>query len=215
MPKKLGRVDWGIYLPAPVIGVDEAGRGCLAGPVVAGAVILNSPVSKKSLYKDSKLLSAARRDELFLRIQETHQWSVGLATVEEIARLNILHAALLAMRRAVEGLRVKTGGGHCLVDGKFKFPELAGYSQTTFIKGDLRCEPIGAASIVAKVSRDRMMLKMAEEFPDYAFEVHKGYATALHRERLAKVGPCPQHRLGFAGVVGGKSDGDLAFEASV
>jgi ribonuclease HII len=214
MKRKLGRVDWGIYLPAPVIGVDEAGRGCLAGPVVAGAVILTGVSPKRRrLFKDSKLLSAGRRDELFQIIQENFQWSVGIASVQEIASLNILHAALLAMRRAVEGLRVDTGSGHCLVDGKFKFPELAGYSQSTFIKGDMRCEPIGAASIVAKVSRDRMMLKMAEEYPDYGFEIHKGYATALHRERLGTHGPCPEHRLGFAGVDVRDDGGELALEA--
>lgn len=210
---RLGRVNWSVFLPAPIIGVDEAGRGCLAGPVVAGAVILSGPLSKRRLFKDSKLLSAERRDELFLRIQENHQYCVGIATVEEIERLNILHAALLAMQRAVEGLKVVAG--HALVDGKFKFPAIAGIEQSTFIKGDLRVEPIGAASIVAKVSRDRMMVQLAEEFPDYAFEIHKGYATELHRERLAKVGPCAHHRRGFAGVTLRVEDGAVVNSAEL
>jgi ribonuclease HII len=197
-------VDWGVYLPAPVIGVDEAGRGCLAGPVVAGAVILNPLKLKRRQFKDSKLLSAERREELFEIIQEHHQYSFGIATVEEIDTINILRASLLAMKRAVEGLKVL--GGHALVDGKFKFPEILGFEQTTLIKGDLRAEPVSAASIVAKVTRDRFMVRLAEEFPDYGFEVHKGYGTVQHRDALGRVGPCPHHRRSFAGVEVGISD---------
>lgn len=194
-------VDWCAFAPVPVVGVDEAGRGCLAGTVVAAAVILKSKYNrrKKSLFSDSKALSAARRDEVFEIIQSEHHWSVGFATVEEIERLNILRASLLAMRRAVEGLKVE--GGHALVDGNFVIPDLRGFQQTALVKGDTRCEPISAASIVAKVTRDRWMMKLAEEFPDYGFEVHKGYGTPFHRERLSLHGPCPHHRRSFAGVV--------------
>lgn len=190
-------MDWSVYSPAPVIGVDEAGRGCLAGPVCAGAVILTKKV-KRGTFGDSKALSASRREELFELIQVEHHWGVGFASVEEIERLNILRAALLAMKRAVAALKVK--GGHALVDGKFKIPGLAGFEQTTLIKGDARCAPISAASIVAKVSRDRLMVELAEKFPHYGFEIHKGYGTEKHRESLLKHGPCEHHRRTFAGV---------------
>lgn len=192
-------MDWSVFTPTPVVGVDEAGRGCLAGPVVAGAVILSHKV-KKGTFGDSKALSAARREELLKLIQEEHQWAVGFASVEEIERLNILRASLLAMKRAVAGLKV--GGGHALVDGKFKIPDLAGFSQSVFIKGDARCAPISAASIVAKVTRDRLMVKLAEKFPSYGFEVHKGYATEMHRSKIIEHGPCEHHRRTFAGVAG-------------
>lgn len=197
----LKRVDWRTFLPAPVVGVDEAGRGCLAGPVVAGAVILKSPNPKKRLkFGDSKALSALRREELFLEIQAEHQWAVGFASVEEIETLNIFRASLLAMRRAVAGLRVTSG--HALVDGKFKIPDLdVSFSQTALIKGDARCAPVSAASIVAKVTRDRLMVELAEKFPSYGFEIHKGYATELHRTRIQEFGPCEHHRRTFAGVL--------------
>ena len=180
------------------MGVDEAGRGCLAGPVVAGAVLLRS--NKKGTFADSKVLSAFRREELFKLIQTEHHYAVGFASVAEIARLNILHAALLAMRRAIRGLQLETCG-HALIDGKFKVPRLQGWAQTTLISGDARCEVIAAASIVAKVSRDRWMQKLARRYPHYGFEIHKGYGTPDHLARLAKVGPSPCHRLGFRGVL--------------
>lgn len=191
---KLTKVDWMSYGPGPVIGVDEVGRGCLAGPVVAAAVILAGP-TKRRLFQDSKALSEERREELFLRIQSEHQWCVGFASVEEIDRINIYHASLLAMRRAVMGLRVKIG--HVLIDGKARIPKLSGLEQTPLIKGDSRAEPVSAASIVAKVTRDRFMKELAGKFPHYGFEIHKGYATKLHRDQLAKVGPSPFHRRSF------------------
>lgn len=195
--RKWGAVDWALFRPAPIIGVDEAGRGCLAGPVFAAAVILNHPEPK--IFFDSKLLTEVRREELFLRIQERHQWAVGIATVEEIDSVNILRASLLAMRRAVEGLKVQSG--HVLIDGKFKIADLGpGLEQTTFIQGDSRIDPISAASIMAKVSRDRWMKKLAEEFPDYGFEIHKGYGTLKHRRALESLGPTSHHRLTFRGV---------------
>lgn len=193
-------MDWQTYLPSPVIGCDEAGRGCLAGPVVAGAVILAPPKtkSKRKIFADSKALSAARRDELYELVCREYVWAVGFASVEEIDRLNIFRASLLAMRRAVQGLRVKAG--HVLVDGKFTIPDLADFSQTALVKGDTRCEPVSAASIVAKVTRDRWMLRLHEEFPQYGFEIHKGYGTLKHRQILGEVGPCPHHRRSFNGV---------------
>src|SRR5438270_12786492 len=118
MGKALGRVDWTIYEPAPVIGVDEVGRGCLAGPVFAAAVILSAPC-KKRLFRDSKILSEKRREELFTVIQREHHWALGFATVAEIERLNIFRASLLAMRRAVMALALGEARGHLLIDGKF------------------------------------------------------------------------------------------------
>ena len=110
--------------------------------------------------------------------------------------MNIYHASLIAMRRAVNGLR--EAGGHVLVDGKARIPYLRGCEQTTLIGGDARCEPVSAASIVAKVTRDRFMTDLARRFPDYGFEIHKGYATRAHRSALARVGPCPYHRRSFS-----------------
>lgn len=192
---KLGLVNWTTFEPAPVIGVDEVGRGCLAGPVVAAAVIL-SRYTRRRRYFDSKQLSGNRREELCSLIQAEHRWAVGFASVEEIDRLNIYHASLLAMSRAVGALAL-TAGGHVVVDGNARIPRLSGFEQTTLVQGDSRCEPVSAASIVAKVTRDRFMKDLAEKFPLYGFEVHKGYATSHHRRRLAEVGPCPFHRRSF------------------
>lgn len=194
-------MDWRTFSPSPVIGVDEAGRGCLAGPVVAGAVILaNNGAKKRFQFADSKILSASRREELLIEIQSEHQWGVGFASVAEIESLNIFRASLLAMRRAVMALKVKTG--HALVDGKFKIPDLGtAFEQTPLIKGDSRCAPVSAASIVAKVTRDRLMVELAGKFPSYGFEIHKGYATELHRTRIQEFGPCEHHRRTFAGVL--------------
>jgi ribonuclease HII len=195
--KGLGPVDWVSFQPVPVIGCDEVGRGCLAGPVVAAAVILTKPV--QGVFFDSKTLSESRREELFSLIQAEHHWATGFASVVEVDRLNILNASLLAMRRAVMGLGVKAG--HVLVDGKFPIPRLGpGFFQTTLIQGDSRAEPVSAASIAAKVTRDRWMKELAEKFPHYGFEQNKGYGTVAHRRVLAEMGPTPHHRLSFAGV---------------
>jgi ribonuclease HII len=166
--------------------------------VVAAAVIMSAP-NKRRLFQDSKLLPESRREELYKRIVNEHQWSVGIATVEEIDRINILRASLLAMKRAVEGLKVICG--HVLVDGKFTIPDLLGFTQTAFVQGDSRLENISAASIVAKVTRDRIMRELAEKFPAYGFEQHKGYGTIAHRRALAKVGATEHHRKTFAGVL--------------
>lgn len=197
-PKKFDPFDWESLNPKPVIGVDEAGRGCLAGRVYAGAVILKSQ-DGISEYTDSKLLSESRREKLFEHILKHHQVGIGFASVDEIDSINILKAALLAMKRAVENLG--TGlGGHVLIDGNQKIPNLIGFTQTTLVKGDLRAAPVAAASIIAKVSRDRYMSTLAAQYPQYDFEKHKGYSTAAHKQKIVEYGPCREHRKTFSGV---------------
>lgn len=192
------KVDWRKYSPEPVIGVDEVGRGCLAGPVYAAAVIFKSD-NLSDVVTDSKLISEDRRDELAELILKEHQVGIGYATVEEIDELNILQASLLAMKRAIEQLGVPAG--HVLIDGNMKIPGLATeFQQTTLIKGDLRAAPISAASIVAKVARDRLMKELGARYPKYGFEVHKGYSTPNHKENIVTHGPCLMHRKSFAGV---------------
>lgn len=190
--------NWKGLTPNPVIGVDEAGRGCLAGPVCAGAVILQSEIGLQD-FKDSKLLSEKRREELFDVILAHHRVGIGFATVEEIERLNILNAAFLAMRRAIEDLGVSKG--HVIVDGHIKIRELnTAFLQTPLVKGDLRAAPVAAASIIAKVSRDRLMVELSKEFPEYGFEKHKGYSTEDHKKALQIHGPIIHHRKTFGGV---------------
>lgn len=189
--------NWRMLKPSPVIGVDEAGRGCLAGPVYAGAVILKSEAGLSEIT-DSKLLSESRREALFDIIISNHHVGIGSATVAEIEELNILNAALLAMKRAVEDLEVRSG--HIIVDGIFKIKNLQGFTQTPLIKGDLRATPVAAASIIAKVSRDRVMKDLALQLPVYGFERHKGYSTEAHKQAIEKYGPSLQHRRTFAGV---------------
>lgn len=179
-----------------VAGVDEAGRGPLAGPVVAAAVILNDKQPIAGLT-DSKKLSAARRDRLFDEIRaKALCCSVAEATVEEIDRLNILQATLLAMQRAVAGLRLKPT--LVLVDGN-RLPVLDVRAEA-IVKGDAKVQAISAASILAKVTRDRGLSVLHEQYPQYGFEQHKGYGTAVHLAALQAHGPCPAHRLSFAPV---------------
>lgn len=191
------KVNWREYFPEPVIGVDEVGRGCLAGPVYAAAVIFKSDALNEDVT-DSKLISEERREELAELIFKEHHVGIGFASVEEIDELNILQASLLAMKRAVEALGVK--GGHVLIDGNMKIPNLTGFEQTTIVKGDLRAPPISAASIVAKVTRDRIMKELSGKYPQYGFEAHKGYSTAVHMESIQTHGPCDLHRKSFSGV---------------
>lgn len=194
--------EWKGLEPAPVIGVDEVGRGCLAGPVFAAAVILPPGFSVPGIT-DSKLISENRRNVLAERIHAEAHVGIGFASVGEIDRLNILHATFLAMRRAIENLTVGHGdvsGGHVLVDGNQRIPLLEGFRQTTVVKGDLRALPIGAASIVAKVTRDGLMKKLGEKYPVYGFGQHKGYASPVHVEAIQRFGPCVHHRSTFAGV---------------
>ena len=186
--------NWQSVIPKPVIGVDEVGRGCLAGPVYAAAVIMDS---EDIYFKDSKALSPACREKLCSEIQEQFPVGIGWASVEEIAKLNILWASLLAMKRAVEDLCIDQG--HVLVDGKYTIPDLP-HIQTPLIKGDQRAAPVAAASIVAKVHRDHVLKEMALEYPEYGFEKHKGYSTKAHKEAIARWGPTKVHRLFFSGV---------------
>lgn len=190
-------VAWRDFTPLPIIGVDEVGRGCLAGPVYAAAVILKSDVGVTD-FTDSKLISEIRREELATLILKEHYVGIGSASVEEIDEINILNASLLAMKRAIAQLKVKVG--HVVVDGNKKIPKLRGFEQTTVIKGDLRVPPISAASIVAKVTRDRLMKELSAKYPKYGFEEHKGYSTPDHKERIVLHGPCLLHRRTFAGV---------------
>lgn len=182
--------------PGLVAGVDEAGRGPLAGPVVAAAVILDELNPIEGLA-DSKKLTAARRERLYDEIRaKALCCSIAEASVEEIDRLNILQATLLAMRRAVEGLRLKPA--KVLVDGN-RLPVLDVLAEA-IVKGDATVPAISAASILAKVHRDRWCADYDREFPQYGFAAHKGYGTAEHLAALRAHGACPQHRKSFAPV---------------
>ena len=178
---------------ALICGVDEAGRGPLAGPVCAAAVIL-PPDAELPGLNDSKKLSEKKRELLFPLIQEQAvAWSVAFASVEEIEELNILRATFLAMNRAIAGLDPKPD--LALIDGN-QNREIAMPSRTV-IHGDARCACIAAASILAKVSRDRLMKELALKYPQYGFEKHKGYGTKAHYAALREYGPCPIHRRSF------------------
>lgn len=180
-----------------IAGVDEAGRGPLAGPVVAAVVKINEYHDFFKEINDSKKLSEKKREMLFDKIISYCHVGVGIATVEEIDRVNILNATFLAMNRALEDLKEdKILFDKVLVDGN---KLIKGYDgkQEFVIKGDAKSLSIAAASIIAKVTRDRIMLKYAEEYPEYFFEKHKGYGTKLHREILLEKGALPIHRKTF------------------
>lgn len=182
--------DGGVEL---ICGVDEAGRGPLAGPVCAAAVILPRGLVIEGL-NDSKKLTERKRDKLFDTIcSEAVSYGIAFASVEEIEQINILNAAMLAMNRAIEKLSVKPSlaliDGNC--DSAINMPSRC------VVKGDAKCADIAAASILAKVTRDRYMLEMAEKYPEYHFEKHKGYGTKLHYEALREYGPCEIHRPSF------------------
>ncbi len=182
----------------PVAGVDEAGRGPLAGPVVAGAVILD-PDREIPDLADSKVLTERRREALVKDIRQgSLAWSVAWADSHEIDRLNILQATFLAMRRAIIGLRVTPVrvevDGNRLPDLRFGGRQIDGVA---VIGGDGLVSSISAASIIAKVHRDHMMCSLDAIYPDYGFRRHKGYGTEAHRDALGRHGPCPQHRRSF------------------
>ena len=182
--------DSGVEL---ICGVDEAGRGPLAGPVCAAAVILPRGIDIEGL-NDSKKLTEKKRDKLFDTIcSEALSYGIAFAGVDEIEQMNILNAAMLAMNRAIDKLSVKPA--LALIDGNrdsaIRMPSRC------IVKGDAKCADIAAASILAKVSRDRYMLQMAERYPEYHFEKHKGYGTKLHYEVLREYGPCEIHRPSF------------------
>ncbi len=177
----------------PVAGTDEAGRGPLAGPVVAAAVVLDPDNIPDGLH-DSKQLSAAKREMLFARIMETAFVSVASSSSRRIDTIDIRKASLDAMRRAVAGLEVAPG--LVLTDGRDVPPGLACEGRAV-IKGDALSVSISAASIVAKVMRDRMMARAEETYPGYGFAVHAGYATQVHRTAIESIGPCRLHRMSF------------------
>lgn len=176
-----------------ICGVDEAGRGPLAGPVCAAAVRL-PPDTIIDGVNDSKKLTEKKREALFDVIKETAvSYCIAYASVEEIESINILNATMLAMKRAVEGLDVKAD--YAMIDGN-KMPQLD-IDGETIVKGDAKSMSIACASILAKVSRDRLLYEYAKEYPQYQFDKHKGYGTGVHREAILKYGPCPYHRMSF------------------
>ena len=183
--------------PAPVCGVDEAGRGPWAGPVCAGAVILDPGRRRPKGLNDSKKLTAKQREELEVEIKaKAVAWGVGFASVEEIAEINILHATGRAMCRAIEAMQVQPV--FALVDGNYAFPLPCPVK--TVVRGDgLSCS-IAAASILAKVARDRLMAELDGLFPGYGFASHKGYRAPKHAEALLSLGPTPIHRMAWAPV---------------
>ena len=175
-------------------GCDEAGRGCLAGPVYAAAVIL-PPDFTHPLLNDSKKLTEKQREVLRPVIEENAlAWGVGIVTAEEIDRINILRASILAMHRALESLAVQPE--HIIVDGN-RFTAYKDIPFTTIVKGDAKFASIAAASILAKTHRDSAMMHLAEQYPQYGWEINKGYPTAAHRAAIAAHGPSPFHRTTF------------------
>jgi ribonuclease HII len=183
--------------PAPVCGVDEAGRGPWAGPVCAAAVILKPGARRPKGLNDSKKLTAKRREELEVEIKaKALAWGVGWASVEEIAQLNILHATGLAMCRAIETMAIQPV--YALVDGNYRFPLPC--EVKTVVGGDGVSASIAAASILAKTARDRLMHELDGLYPGYGFASHKGYRAQIHADALLSLGPCDQHRLSWGPV---------------
>ena len=178
-----------------IAGVDEVGRGCLAGPVVSAAVILKEGINLK-LLKDSKKLSFNKRLEISEHIKLNSYFSIGTASVEEILELNILRASLLSMKRAIDKLSIRPD--RVLIDGNFAPQGLKNFS--TIINGDEKIKVISAASIIAKVFRDHLMLKLSKKFTNYAWESNFGYGTKAHLDGLKKFGVTSHHRKGFKPV---------------
>lgn len=186
------------FVGGPVCGVDEAGRGPWAGPVSAAAVILSdNPRKIPKGLDDSKKLSAKTREALEVEIKaRAVAWGVGFASVEEICQLNILHATGLAMRRAIEAMA--TPPAFALVDGNYRFALPC--EVKTVVGGDAKSKSIAAASILAKVARDRLMVEMDAVYPGYGFASHKGYRAPVHAEALLSLGPCAIHRMNWGPV---------------
>ncbi|MCF7964644.1 MAG: ribonuclease HII [Methylobacter tundripaludum] len=186
-------MDDGFSTKSIVAGVDEAGRGPLAGPVFAAAVILD-PMRPIAGLADSKILSESKRDSLYILIKEAAlSWSIAQASVEEIDQLNILQATLLAMQRAVQGLHIQPD--EVLVDGN-RLPQLSMPAQA-IVKGDSKVQAISAASILAKVERDKLMVDYHQQYPDFAFHEHKGYGTKQHLAEIERFGFLDVHRRTF------------------
>ena len=185
-----------------ICGIDEAGRGPLAGPVVAGAVIL--PTDCEILYlNDSKKLTEKRREALFLEIKEKAvAWNVGIVDAAEIDQINILQATYEAMRKAITGLEVTPD---LLLNDAVEIPDVQ-IPQVKIIKGDAKSVSIAAASILAKVTRDHLMIEYDQKYPDYGFARHKGYGTGVHIEAIRDYGPCPLHRKTFIRKFTGRID---------
>ena len=179
-----------------IAGVDEVGRGCIAGPVMAAAVILN-PQKIPSGLNDSKKLNLKNREKIFQSIQDTCTFCVAHSSVEEIDQINILQAALLSMKRAILGLRIKPD--FVLIDGN-KNPEGLEINFETIIKGDSKSLSIAAASIVAKITRDRIMSRLDKEFPGYNWSQNAGYPTKMHKSAILNIGITPYHRRSFKPV---------------
>ena len=173
-------------------GVDEVGRGCLAGPVVSAAVVLKKSINL-NLLKDSKKISFNKREEISEHIKKNSYYALGIASVEEILNLNILQASLLSMKRAIEKLEIKPG--LTLIDGNYAPKGIKNYK--TIINGDEKIKVISAASIIAKVYRDRFMIRLSKKFSNYAWDRNFGYGTKAHFEGLKKFGVTSHHRKGF------------------
>ncbi|TIH14947.1 ribonuclease HII [Marinifilum sp. JC120] len=185
-------------------GIDEAGRGCLAGPVVAGAVILPEEYDLPGLT-DSKKLDEAARDRLAVEIKKQAVcWALGVSRAQVVDKINILQATFRAMGRSVLHLRVKPQ--RLMVDGNKVIPApylggVSGFRQEAVVKGDLKIPAISAASILAKTFRDKLMVQLAKRYAAYGFEIHKGYGTKVHLDALKEHGPCAVHRMTFKGVL--------------
>ena len=181
------------YLMKILAGVDEVGRGSLIGPVYAAAIILKKTINKK-LLKDSKSLSKNKREKLFIYIKKHSIWAIGKASVQEIEKINILHASLLAMERAIIKLKIKPS--LVLIDGN-KLPNLKNYNLKFVIKGDQKIPSISAASIIAKVSRDKFITTLSKKFQNYGWDTNAGYGTKEHLIAIKKYGITKYHRKTF------------------
>ena len=179
-----------------VAGVDEVGRGSLVGPVCAAAVIFKKNIDKSKI-KDSKKLSKEKRNILEKYIKKNSIWSVGFASLKEIEKLNILNASLLAMKRSIKKLKIKPTS--TLIDGN-KSPEMKGYKLKSVIRGDQKISEISAASIIAKVARDRLITNMSKKFKEYAWDKNAGYGTKQHLKALKKFGITKHHRKNFSPI---------------
>ena len=179
-----------------IAGVDEVGRGSLIGPVFAAAVIFKEKIDK-SIIKDSKKLSKKRRENLEKYIKKNSTWSIGSASIKEIEKLNILNASLLAMKRSIKKLKIKPTT--ILVDGN-RSPYLIGYRLKCVVKGDKKIPEISAASIIAKVARDRIITKMSKKFKNYSWDKNAGYGTRQHLAAIKKFGVTKHHRKTFSPI---------------
>ena len=179
-----------------IAGVDEVGRGSLVGPVYAAAVILKKSINTK-LLKDSKSISSSKRKVLFGHIKKNSIWAIGKASLKEIEQLNILNASLLAMKRAIKKLKKKPS--HVLIDGN-KLPELKNYKLKSIIKGDQKIPSISAASIIAKVTRDKMISNLSKKFKGYSWQKNFGYGTSQHLKAIKVLGITKHHRKTFSPI---------------